>query len=264
MIGESGSFTPSFRLSDSGIVPLRDLAKENTDVGFSGKFEAFDAREVVSQDDAAGRRGNQNDTLFDGGDLFIRHRRVACAERDQVLSELFDPGAAPDTLIVNLHIRVSLCVFSDPALIKRSGEGRACALQLGSRRGADHSRNWIARSRQKKKGSFGVFHTGFAIILHSSISFGSAISQLLQSCDAGVFQPLCQVAARIRRGLRLISHPPHADPTNYSWMRLVRILFLLSCAWASEAAPSQLSDLTPRPELSPEQVVQYQVDRASA
>ena len=45
-----------------------------------------------------------------------------------------------------------------------------------------------------------------------------------------------------------------------SWVRLVRILVLLSCASASGAASSQLADLVPRPELSPQQVVQYQVD----
>ncbi len=43
-------------------------------------------------------------TLLDGGDLFVRHRRVACAKTDQVLCELFDPGAATDSLIVNLHL----------------------------------------------------------------------------------------------------------------------------------------------------------------
>ena len=42
-------------------------------------------------------------------------------------------------------------------------------------------------------------------------------------------------------------------------MRLVRKLLILAFAWASNAGLAQLSDLTPRPELSPEQVVQYQV-----
>jgi Domain of unknown function (DUF4864) len=42
-------------------------------------------------------------------------------------------------------------------------------------------------------------------------------------------------------------------------VRLVRILFIVAFAWASNAGLAQLSDLTPRPELSPEQVVQYQV-----
>jgi hypothetical protein len=45
-----------------------------------------------------------------------------------------------------------------------------------------------------------------------------------------------------------------------SWVRFFRILILLSCASASGAAPSQLADLVPRPELSPQEVVQYQVD----
>ena len=44
-----------------------------------------------------------------------------------------------------------------------------------------------------------------------------------------------------------------------SWVRLVRIVLLLWCAWASEVAFSELADLVPRPELSPQQVVQYQV-----
>jgi hypothetical protein len=40
---------------------------------------------------------------------------------------------------------------------------------------------------------------------------------------------------------------------------LIRILFFLSCAWASDPGSAQLADLTPQPDLSPEQVVQYQV-----
>jgi hypothetical protein len=44
-----------------------------------------------------------------------------------------------------------------------------------------------------------------------------------------------------------------------SWVRLARILLLLSCALASEVALSQLADLVPRPELSPQEVVRYQV-----
>ena len=50
-----------------------------------------------------------------------------------------------------------------------------------------------------------------------------------------------------------------ASLANLFYMRLVRMLFLLLFAWASDVSLAQLSDLTPRPELSPEQVVQYQV-----
>jgi hypothetical protein len=42
-------------------------------------------------------------------------------------------------------------------------------------------------------------------------------------------------------------------------VRLHRILLLLGFTWLSGVAVGQLSDLTPRPELTPEQVVQYQV-----
>ena len=42
-------------------------------------------------------------------------------------------------------------------------------------------------------------------------------------------------------------------------MRLVRILLFFSCAWAFDPGWAQLADLTPQPDLSPEQVVQYQV-----
>jgi hypothetical protein len=42
-------------------------------------------------------------------------------------------------------------------------------------------------------------------------------------------------------------------------VRFVRTLFIVAFAWVSNAGLAQLSDLTPRPELSPEQVVQYQV-----
>jgi hypothetical protein len=42
-------------------------------------------------------------------------------------------------------------------------------------------------------------------------------------------------------------------------VHLVRILLLLAFAWSFDVGLAQLSDLTPRPELSPEQVVQYQV-----
>jgi hypothetical protein len=40
---------------------------------------------------------------------------------------------------------------------------------------------------------------------------------------------------------------------------LVRILFLLALVCLANMAVAQLSELTPRPELTPEQVVQYQV-----
>lgn len=42
-------------------------------------------------------------------------------------------------------------------------------------------------------------------------------------------------------------------------MRFVQILLLLAFAWLSDVTVAQLSDLTPRPDLTPEQVVQYQV-----
>jgi Domain of unknown function (DUF4864) len=42
-------------------------------------------------------------------------------------------------------------------------------------------------------------------------------------------------------------------------MQLFRILLLLSFAWASDIGLAQLTDLVPRPELSPDEVVQYQV-----
>ena len=42
-------------------------------------------------------------------------------------------------------------------------------------------------------------------------------------------------------------------------MRFHRILLLLAFTWLSTVAVGQLIDLTPRPELTPEQVVQYQV-----
>jgi hypothetical protein len=45
----------------------------------------------------------------------------------------------------------------------------------------------------------------------------------------------------------------------YSCVPLIRILLLLSFALASEVGIAQLADLVPRPELSPEEVVQYQV-----
>ena len=45
----------------------------------------------------------------------------------------------------------------------------------------------------------------------------------------------------------------------YSRVHLFRILFLLSFAWASGIGLAQLTDLAPRPELSPEEVVQYQL-----
>jgi Domain of unknown function (DUF4864) len=45
----------------------------------------------------------------------------------------------------------------------------------------------------------------------------------------------------------------------YSRVHLFRILLLLSFAWASDVGVAQLADLVPRPELSPEEVVQYQV-----
>src|SRR5260370_13825315 len=97
-------FHPFVCLNDRGVAPLRNLAKENTGVSFPGKFEAFDTRYVVRQHDAASSCRNQYDTLLNGGDLFIRHCRIACAKTDQVLCELFDPGAAADPLIANLHI----------------------------------------------------------------------------------------------------------------------------------------------------------------
>jgi hypothetical protein len=45
----------------------------------------------------------------------------------------------------------------------------------------------------------------------------------------------------------------------YLRVHLYRILLLLSLAWSWDIGLAELTDLTPRPELSPEQVVQYQV-----
>jgi hypothetical protein len=45
----------------------------------------------------------------------------------------------------------------------------------------------------------------------------------------------------------------------YSRVHLFRILLLLSFAWAWDNGLAQLTDLVPRPELSPAEVVQYQV-----
>jgi Domain of unknown function (DUF4864) len=42
-------------------------------------------------------------------------------------------------------------------------------------------------------------------------------------------------------------------------MGFVRLLFFLAMAWLPDVGLAQLSDLTPRPELTPEQVVQYQL-----
>jgi hypothetical protein len=45
----------------------------------------------------------------------------------------------------------------------------------------------------------------------------------------------------------------------YSRVHLFRILLLLSFAWAWDNGLAQLTDLVPRPELSPAEVVQYQI-----
>jgi len=42
-------------------------------------------------------------------------------------------------------------------------------------------------------------------------------------------------------------------------MPFVRILLLIALAWSWQAGIAQIADLVPKPELSPEQVVQYQV-----
>lgn len=42
-------------------------------------------------------------------------------------------------------------------------------------------------------------------------------------------------------------------------MRLIGILILFALGWSLEIAVAQLADLTPKPQLSPEQVVQYQM-----
>jgi hypothetical protein len=58
-------------------------------------------------------------------------------------------------------------------------------------------------------------------------------------------------------------HPRDAVSSNIFrglQVRNVRILLLILWAWFSDTGLAQLSDLLPRPELSPEQVVLYQVD----
>jgi hypothetical protein len=71
------------------------------------------------------------------------------------------------------------------------------------------------------------------------------------SSSGGVFGPDANVVFRCIRGI-LIGR-------IYSRVHLFRILLLLSLAWASDIGLAQLADLAPRPELSPEEVVQYQV-----
>ena len=93
---------------------------------------------------------------------------IAGPEGDKILGELFNPGSASDPLVVNLHIRVGLGVFSDPSLIERSGEGRAGTLQLRCRYRRPGEELHCQR-RQQEKGNFGIFHTRFATTLQSSI-----------------------------------------------------------------------------------------------
>jgi hypothetical protein len=54
-------------------------------------------------------------------------------------------------------------------------------------------------------------------------------------------------------------HPWPGILSNLLWVWLVRILLFFSSAWALDLGWAQLADLTPQPDLSPEQVVQYQV-----
>ncbi|MBV9300057.1 MAG: DUF4864 domain-containing protein [Verrucomicrobia bacterium] len=54
-------------------------------------------------------------------------------------------------------------------------------------------------------------------------------------------------------------HPPLVGSANLFQVHLVRISLFLITAWVSDVSLGQLADLTPRPELSPEQVVGYQV-----
>jgi hypothetical protein len=54
-------------------------------------------------------------------------------------------------------------------------------------------------------------------------------------------------------------HLRHSVPANLFMVRYVRTLLLVWIASPFVAGLAQLADLTPRPELSPEQVVQFQV-----
>jgi hypothetical protein len=54
-------------------------------------------------------------------------------------------------------------------------------------------------------------------------------------------------------------HPVFGDRSNVKGMPLVRILLLIALAWSSDEGIAQIADLMPKPELSPEEVVQYQV-----
>ena len=56
-----------------------------------------------------------------------------------------------------------------------------------------------------------------------------------------------------------VLHPPLVGSANLFQVHLVRISLFLITAWVSDVSLGQLADLTPRPELSPEQVVGYQV-----
>jgi hypothetical protein len=61
------------------------------------------------------------------------------------------------------------------------------------------------------------------------------------------------------REFRLFLHPGMLIGRIYSRVHHFRILLLLAFAWVSDIGMAQLADLVPRPGLSPDQVVQYQV-----
>ena len=113
----SGSFTPGLVDDDLGIIPLGDLSEEDAHVGVAREFQVVHAFEVVGQDDAAGRHGQQLHARVDLGDFLGGHGGVAGAEVDRLVLHGLHARAAADRLVVDLHVGMGVVVRLEPLVV---------------------------------------------------------------------------------------------------------------------------------------------------
>src|SRR3954462_4324691 len=129
------------------IVPVGDLAQEDSGQCLRSQPQRLQSRHVVDEH----HRSHDGRDVLDAlgpGKLLVAHRRVARAEIDGLLRDLFDAAAGADRLVVDLHLRVHLVVRREPFRIEREREGRAgsvdeklaCAEDRKGREGEDADR----------------------------------------------------------------------------------------------------------------------------
>src|SRR5580692_2450729 len=125
------------RISDCRIIPLRDLAKENSSEHFRREVEScIYARHIVGRYvRTQHRREMQHQSaalLLKRLELLVVHRAICGAEVYSSFGHLFDARPGPYRLVIELKIAVFFMIFIEPLRI--NGVGKCCARTINQER----------------------------------------------------------------------------------------------------------------------------------